>query len=326
MMRNLQNLYKNCRLCAHSCGVNRLSGEYGYCGELSRLKIACAGLHCGEEPPMTGEKGSGTIFFSGCTLQCPYCQNYQISHEGLGSYCSEEVFVEICLRLQQVGAVNINVVTGTHFAPTLREAVLTAKREGLTVPVVLNCSGFETVETLELLEGCIDIYLPDCKSVDAVNGERIGVHPAYPDIVVKAVDYMTTRTSYVMENDTLRGGVIVRHLVIPGLLENTKRVIELFSERWKEAAILSLLTQFEPLSHERSEKWHRKHAIPFRRLSNREYEQLIALLDDADIDDGFIQEPGTDEGWLPDFTAQAMFASSQYTPVWDWINGWREAR
>lgn len=182
--------YEHCTACPKSCGVNRNAGERGFCGETAELRIAWAGLHFGEEPPVSGAGGSGTIFLTGCNLRCVFCQNFQISQEGMGRAVTEQEFIELCLTLQEAGAKNINIVTGSHAVPALGAGLRAAKQHGLTIPVVWNSSAYETAEALESIADTVDGWLPDLKTLNPETSRRVFAAPDYPEQACAAIETM----------------------------------------------------------------------------------------------------------------------------------------
>ena len=317
----MHDLYGECRLCPRNCRVDRLEGEKGYCGESARMRVAWAGLHLGEEPPLIGEKGSGTIFFTGCTLKCESCQNCQISHRGLGRGISSEELAGLMLRLQGRGAANINLVTASHFTPSIIECVSSARTQGLSIPVVWNSSGYEQLSTLDLLRETVDVYLPDCKTLDPEVSRRLMGAADYPVVVQTAVLKMIEDKPLVAENDQLNQGVIIRHLVLPGLPAQSREVLEWFAEHGKGRALLSLMFQYTPVSSEGGELGRKPRHGPQRRVSRREYEQVLSWLEELGIEDGFVQEPAENDDWLPDFTRLNPFPLGQAVPVWHYQYG-----
>ena len=347
-MNNWYSPYTNCKLCPRRCGVNREEGQLGYCGELSSLRLGFAGIHRGEEPPITGAGGSGTIFVSGCNLGCAFCQNYQLSSgkqisQGEGHRMARTVdtgeFAEICLALQERGAENINIVTGSHAAPALSQGIAAARKQGLCIPVLWNSSGYDGMETLEILRDFIDVYLPDLKTLDTSIAARFFNAPDYPEHAAKAIlkmmEYRTLRfgPGRGTQGETMLSGVMVRHLVIPGHLEATRQVLRWFSENCnsksrgesnKSRALLSLMTQYTPVYIPDTEKKETTATIqtpgsvPDRYISQEEYETVLSMLDDFDIDDGYCQELVTGNEWLPDFNKPNPFSSQLSVPVWHW--------
>jgi putative pyruvate formate lyase activating enzyme len=297
------DLYKSCRLCPRACGVDRLAGSRGYCGEDAGLRLAFAGLHSGEEPPLSGERGSGTVFVSGCNLGCGFCQNRQISNhnaaEHLGRVVSVDEFAAICLELQNRGAQNINIVTGSHAVPAIVRGLDAAKTAGLRIPVLWNSSGYESVETLELLAGCVKTWLPDLKTLDDNLAGKLMNAADYPKAAVSAILWMMK---------TMPGDVIIRHLVLPGCLESTRSVLRWFADNACGRAQLSLMSQYTPMNDDAG--------APERYLSKREYKTVLGWLGEFGIEDGFCQELVTGSDWLPDFRRANPFSSGLSVPVW----------
>jgi putative pyruvate formate lyase activating enzyme len=312
------SLYANCRLCPRACGTDRLASNAGianggYCGESAELRLAFAGLHRGEEPPLSGKGGSGTVFVSGCNLGCAFCQNWQIStgdSEGrrLGRVVSTGEFTALCLDLQNHGAENINIVTGSHAVPAIAHCLSAAKTAGLRLPVLWNSSGYEKPETLEMLDGLIDIWLPDLKTLDCALAERFFNAPDYPTAAIAAILWM-------MRN--IPGGVIIRHLILPGYLESTHTVLRWFADNAQGSAPhaqLSLMTQYTPISG--STLMAGTANTPGRYLDKREYETVLGWLREFGIEDGFYQELVTGSDWLPDFNRPNPFSSDLSVAVW----------
>ena len=264
------------------------------------MRVAFAGLHRGEEPPLSGRGGSGTVFISGCNLGCVFCQNWQISRAPrLGHAVSSDEFTALCLELQNRGAENINIVTGSHAVPAIAQYLSAAKTAGLRLPVLWNSSGYENPETLELLDGLIDTWLPDLKTLDSALAARFFNAPDYPTAAARAILWM-------MRNRP--GGVIIRHLILPGCLESTRAVLRWFASKAQGSAQLSLMTQYTPMEGA-------KHA-PGRFLDKREYETVLGWLEEFGIEDGFCQELAAGSDWLPDFNRPNPFASDLSVAVW----------
>jgi putative pyruvate formate lyase activating enzyme len=311
---DMSTLYRNCRLCPRACGVDRLAGADGFCGESSQLRLAFAGLHRGEEPPLSGEGGSGTVFVSGCNLGCVFCQNWQISGGGqtgkrrgqhLGRIVSADEFTAICLELQKRGAENINMVTGSHAVPAIVQGLSAAKTAGLSIPVLWNSSGYESLETLELLDGHIDTYMPDLKTLDSGLAEKFFHAPDYPQAASQAILWM------IRHKPQQPSHVIIRHLILPGHLESTRAVLRWFADNAQGSALLSLMSQYTPTA-ETSGLEH----SPGRFLTKREYETVLGWLEELGIEDGFCQELLTGSDWLPDFTRFNPFSSDLSVAVW----------
>lgn len=284
--------YANCRLCPRQCGVDRDEGQTGFCGMTAQMTAARAMLHYGEEPPISASFGTGAVFFSGCTLRCRYCQNREISLERKGKPISSEELRDIFLRLIDEGAQSIDLVTPTHFLPTILPA-LTPK---LPVPVVYNCGGYERVDTLRELEGLVDIYLPDFKYADNRLAARLSDAPEYFDVAAAAICEMYRQVGgYVIEDEQMQRGVLIRHLVLPGAVGNSLRVIEWVARTFpKNDVLFSLMSQYVPSP-----------TLPAplnRRLTPEEYDGAVSWLELCGIRSGFVQNlsAATDE-LLPDF-------------------------
>jgi len=272
----IDNIYNNCLLCPRRCGINRNAGKKGYCGETAELRIASADLHFGEEKPITGKGGSGTIFISGCNLGCVFCQNYDISqgYPSAGFVVSIQDFAKICLKLEMRGAENINIVTGSHAIPVIIEGIKAAKKDGLQLPVIWNTSSYDTIEALELLSNHIDIYLPDLKTLDSTIAYKLFNAPDYPEIAANAILKMTEMCDR----------VIIRHLILPGYLESTRYVLEWISKNVKERIVLSLMSQYYPAGKNPFAK-----DMPKRRLTKDEYDTALTWVKEFKIQDTLIQ-------------------------------------
>jgi putative pyruvate formate lyase activating enzyme len=316
----MMDYYKRCLLCPRRCGVNRTAGERGYCGESAELRLASASIHRGEEPPITGVGGSGAIFVSGCNLGCVFCQNYQISHEGMGQAMSIE---ELCLKLQAMGAENINIVTGTHAIPAIVAGLTQARASGLVIPALWNTSAYESPEALALLDEVIDVYLPDLKTLDPGLAARFFNAPDYPEhaqnAILRMLDTRKLSGSAIALSAPLTSGVIIRHLALPGHLEATREVLRWFAEHCQGRALISVMTQYTPSGGANSgAKDARAKDAPERFMSEQEYETVLGWLEEFGIDDGFYQELTPDSDWLPDFTRPNPFSSTLSTAVWHW--------
>lgn len=308
--------YGPCLLCPRLCEAQRDSGGKGRCGQGNQVRLALASLHFGEEPPLVGKGGSGTIFFSGCTLGCTFCQNHQISKQGLGRDVEAPEFAAICLALQAAGAVNINLVTGTHFIPGIIEGIGLARASGLTLPVLWNSSGYERVEMVEALKGTVDVWLPDYKTRQSATAARYFLAPDYPEVAAAAI--LAMAAGYPLEYDEaglLRRGLILRHLVLPGQLDDSRAVLTWFAQHLGGRALPSIMTQYTPIQALTGRP------APASALSAEEYERLVALIDEFDLGEGFYQElvPGSE--WLPDFARTNPFSAELSRPVWHYALG-----
>ena len=290
---------EKCVLCPRACNVNRIKGEKGFCGVAGiGIKGARAALHMWEEPCISGENGSGTVFFSGCPLRCVYCQNYQIANGSIGSTISKERLAEIFLELQQKNAENINLVTPTHYTPEIIWAVKEARKNGLVLPIVYNCSGYEKVETLKMLDGIVDIYLTDFKYMDKSAAKRYSRAEDYPDIAKAALEEMVRQCGEAIfdERDMMKRGVIVRHLLLPEQVQNAKDVVQYVYETYGDRVFLSLMNQYTPLPQ--------VEAFPEinRCVTEEEYDELVDFAIEIGVENGFIQEGETaKESFIPAF-------------------------
>ncbi len=321
----MEREYDSCKICPRACGTNRNAGERGLCGETADLRLSWAGLHFGEEPPVTGAGGSGTIFVTGCNLRCKFCQNFQISHAGMGAAVDEGTFAEICLALERAGAENVNVVTGSHAIPALASGLSLARERGLSVPILWNSSAYETTEALELLDGLVTVWLPDLKTLNPALSEGVFAAGDYPSVAKKAIRHMASRSpvEYAQSRDgtaeTLSSGVVVRHLALPGRLADTRLALEWFAERLEGSALLSLMTQYTPV--DANPRARLLDEFQNRPLDETEYDSLRAMLGELGIEAGFYQELVSDTEWLPDFNRVQPFSSALARPVWHWKGG-----
>lgn len=285
--------YENCTLCPRQCGVDRTAGQLGFCRMPGQIQAARAMLHYGEEPPISGAFGTGAVFFSGCTLRCVYCQNREISEGGKGKPLDSGRLRAIFERLIDEGAQSIDLVTPTQFLPDILPA-LTPK---LPVPVVYNCGGYERVETLRLLEGLVDVYLPDLKYADNTLAARLSRAPDYFETATAALREMYRQVgAAVLEDGQLTRGLLVRHLVLPGHLDNSLRVIEWLAEAFPKGDVLvSLMSQYVPMGEQEP---------PLdRRLTAEEYAGAVSWLELCGLKNGYVQD--------------AAAATTEYLPVFD---------
>ena len=291
--------YENCTLCPRKCGVDRSKGQLGFCRQPGHIRAARAAAHYWEEPVISGSFGSGAVFFSGCTLQCCFCQNGVITQENLGKDVSTEHLREIFLRLIDDGVQNINLVTPTHFLPS----IIPALSPKLPVPVVYNCGGYERVETLRELDGLVDIYLPDMKYSDAALAAALSAAPDYVQTAKAAILEMYRQVGpAVIKDDIMTRGMIVRHLVLPGQIDNSLGVLDWFAEEFPQSDVLfSLMSQYVPMGKA-------KMMPPFdRRVTEEEYDAVLSYLDFLGIENGFTQDfSAASEDYIPDFSFEGL--------------------
>ncbi len=270
--RELREIYASCHLCPRSCGVNRLKGEKGVCRSEARVKVYAHHPHFGEERPLVGRGGSGTIFFSHCNLLCEFCQNWQINHRGDGFHESEERIARRMLDLQRRGCHNINLVTPTHLAPGIVEAVRLAAGMGLTLPLVYNCGGYEPLEVIRLLDGIVDIYLPDFKYTDGKMAAKYSHGAAdYPEVAAAAIGEMHRQVGELVtdERGVALRGLIIRHLVLPDNIAGTDRFVDWVAKKLTRGTYVNIMAQYRPEHHA-----HRYPELS-RRITTEEYRQAI---------------------------------------------------
>ncbi len=330
--------YDNCCLCPRLCGVSRSMGNKGFCSETSDLRIASAGLHFGEEPPITALGGSGTIFITGCNLRCVFCQNYQISQKEMGSIVSEETFSSICLTLQDNGAENINIVTGSHDVPRIARGLEKAKKRGLVIPVCWNSSAYERIETLSMLDGLVDIWLPDLKTLNPLISDAVFKAKDYPKYAKKAVTWManTKEPSFIQKKNKdgqrvnkMLSGTIVRHLVLPGRLDDTVLVLDWLKKNIDGKAYVSLMSQYTPVNFsdnlcskaELTERCEALASFQNRCINETEFSNIMSLINSYEFEQVFYQELITDTDWLPDFNVSKPFPNTLAKPLWHWKSG-----
>ncbi len=294
---------KACCLCPRECGVDRVNGQKGYCKMTTELKVARAALHMWEEPCISGEEGSGTVFFSGCSLGCVYCQNHHIAQGQAGKIITTERLAEIFLELQEKKANNINLVTAGHYIPQIIRALQLAKDRGLYIPVVYNSSGYEKVEALKLLEGYVDIYLPDLKYMEEVPARLYSSCYDYFEYAGKAIGEMVRQVGAPVfdERGMLQRGVIVRHLTLPGYLEDSKRIIKYLYDTYGDTIYISILSQYTPLPQVEA------YPVINRKITSEEYEELVDYAIEIGVENGFIQEGETaTESFIPEFNLEGV--------------------
>ncbi|RXI54025.1 radical SAM protein [Clostridium tetani] len=291
-------MLNQCRLCPRECNVNRLEGEIGYCGASNKLMISRAALHFWEEPCVSGKSGSGTVFFSNCNLKCVFCQNHCISQENLGVEISIERLSEIFLELQKKGANNINLVTPTHYVPEIIEALKLSKSNGLSIPILYNSNGYDSLNTLKALAGYIDVYLPDLKYYNSKYSLRYSMAKDYFEKASIAIEEMYRQVGKPIfdENSIIKRGVIIRHLMLPGLLFDSKKIIDFIYKSFGNNVYISIMNQYTPMFKASD------YAEINRRLNEKHYDTLINYALDLGIKNAFIQENGSSsEEFVPDF-------------------------
>ena len=286
--------YAHCTLCPRRCGVDRTRGQLGFCKMPGQIHAARAGVHYWEEPVISGSFGSGAVFFSGCTLKCAFCQNYDISQENFGKPLTSAELRAAFERLIDEGVQNVNLVTPTHFLPD----ILPALEPKLPVPVVYNCGGYESVETLRQLEGKIDVYLPDFKYSDNALAKKLSSAPDYFETASAAILEMYRQVGKpVLEDDEMKRGVLVRHLVLPGCVDNSLGVLDWFAEHFRSGDILfSLMSQYVPMGRAAE-------MPPFdRRITELEYDSVLSYMMLLGIEDGYTQDfSSAERGYTPSF-------------------------
>ncbi|QJA05373.1 radical SAM protein [Thermosulfurimonas marina] len=277
-IRALYDRLSPCRLCPNECGVDRLGGERGICRVGDRPMVSSFGPHFGEEAPLVGFGGSGTIFFTYCNMACVYCQNWEISHLGEGEEISVEELARIMLLLQARGCHNINLVTPTHQVPFIVEALKIAAEQGLRLPLVYNCGGYESVETLRLLEGLIDIYMPDFKYADAKVALRLSKVTNYPEVAKAALKEMHRQVGDLVIRDGIAvRGLLVRHLVLPGGLSGTRGVLSFIAREISPNTYVNIMDQYHPCG----DAW--KYPPLDRRLRPEEYEEALRIAEEVGL-------------------------------------------
>jgi len=288
----------SCNICPNNCKANRIDGKMGLCRANDKAKVALASLHYFEEPCISGKKGSGTVFFSNCNMKCKFCQNYKISAESKGKEITIEELADTFLELQKQGANNINLVTPTIYAYQIIEAIKIAKAKGLNLPIVYNSNGYESIETLKRLEGHIDVYLPDLKYFyDDITLKYSGVKE-YFKYATAAIKEMYRQVGYPEfdENGLIQKGIIIRHLVLPNNIDNSKQVLKWIKENIDKRVYVSIMAQYFPCyKAKKMEDLNRK-------LTKKEYEEIEKFVYELDIENGYMQELGEhEEEYVPNF-------------------------
>ena len=299
----LKSLLSDWALCPRDCHADRNRGQKGFCGMDSTIRAARAALHMWEEPCISGEKGSGAVFFSGCSLRCCFCQNRDIAIGSSGLEITVERLADIFLELQDKGAANLNLVTGTHYVPQITEALHMAKEKGLSLPVVFNCGGYEKVETLRMLDGLADIYLPDFKYMENELAENFSHASDYPERAKEAIEEMVRQTGPCVFGDDgyIKRGTIVRHLILPGHTKNSIKVLEYLYRTYGNEIYISIMNQFTPIYKQE------KYTELNRTVTRREYEKVLNAAYDLGIENGFFQEGETAaKSFIPAFDYEGV--------------------
>ncbi len=299
-----KRIMQECCLCPRNCKVNRRKGQRGYCQETGELVVARAALHMWEETCISGKEGSGTVFFSGCNMGCVFCQNYSIARSKVGKPISVKRLARIFLELQEQGANNINLVTPTHYVPQITEALDMAKQEGLRLPIVYNTSGYEKTETIQMLKGYVDIYLPDFKYMEEELAKKYSHAPDYPAYAKEALEEMVSQVGSLKFDEKtgrMKRGVIVRHLVLPGHVKNAKAVIRYLYETYGERIMISIMNQYTPMEQVKDDP------LLARKVTKREYERVVDYAMELGVECGFIQEGEVaSESFIPEFDGEGV--------------------
>lgn len=301
-MKNM-NKYENCLLCPRKCGINRRTGQTGVCGVSSEIKVARAALHYWEEPCISGKRGSGAVFFSGCSLHCVFCQNREISDGKAGKVISKERMSDIFIELADKGANNINLVTPGQYIPDIVWAVNDAKSRGMKLPIIYNTSGYENVAELKLLEGIVDVYLPDFKYMDSTLSARYSRAKDYPSVAKQALSEMVRQQPDVVIDDAtglIQKGVIVRQLLLPGHVNDAKAVLKYLYDTYHDHVYISMMSQFTPIALKDYPEINRT-------VTKREYERLVNYALEIGITNAFIQEGDVaKDSFIPAFDCEGV--------------------
>lgn len=301
-MKNM-NKYENCLLCPRKCGINRSTGQTGVCGVSSEIKVARAALHYWEEPCISGKRGSGAVFFSGCSLHCVFCQNREISDGKAGKVISKERLSDIFMELADKGANNINLVTPGQYIPDIVWAVNDAKSRGMKLPIIYNTSGYENVTELKLLEGIVDVYLPDFKYMDSTLSARYSRAKDYPSVAKQALSEMVRQQLDVVIDDAtglIQKGVIVRQLLLPGHVNDAKAVLKYLYDTYHDHVYISMMSQFTPIALKDYPEINRT-------VTRREYERLVDYALEIGITNAFIQEGDVaKDSFIPAFDCEGV--------------------
>ena len=290
-METRLNLIKKCEVCPHRCKIDRTKNQIGRCKSKDTVKVAIASIHKFEEPCISGRNGSGTVFFSNCNLSCEFCQNYEISQQGLGKEISVERLAEIFIEQQLRGADNINLVSPTSYAVQIIEAIKIAKSKGLKIPIIYNTNGYENVETIKLLNGYIDVYLPDLKYAEDDLAKKYSKIDNYFEIATKAIKEMYNQVgeNEYDENGIIKKGIIIRHLILPNHTENSKKVLKWINENMPKNITVSVMAQYFPTYNAVNIK------DISRKITKHEYQKIENYLYSLNLENGYIQEIGSNE-------------------------------
>ena len=291
-------MLEKCMICPHNCGINRLNGQVGRCKSKETVKVALYSTHNFEEPCISGKKGSGTVFFSNCNMNCVFCQNYEISQQGKGREISIQELADIFIKQQENDVENINLVTPTSYVPQIIEAIKIARKNGLNIPIVYNTNGYEKVETLKMLEGYIDIYLPDLKYSDDLLAKRLSKVDNYFEVATNAIKEMHRQVGQPVFNEygIMQKGMIIRHLVLPNHILNSRRVLKWINDNMSDVYVSVMAQYFPTYKAKEIEDINRK-------LNKEEYEEIENYLYRLNLENGYIQELGEHE--------------EEYVPKWE---------
>lgn len=294
-MADFSKLLESCTICPRNCKVNRLKNELGFCKIGKNPKVSSYNLHFGEEPPVSGYNGSGTIFFTGCNLKCVFCQNYPISQLNHGNEISIKKLAEIMIYLQKQNAHNINFVTPTHVIPQILEGLVTAKKDGLKIPIVYNSGGYEKVDTLKLLNGIVDIYMPDAKYSDNKMAEKYSNAPDYWEYNKQVLKEMHRQVGELqVKNGIATKGLLIRHLVLPENIAGSEKVFKFISEEISKKTYMSIMAQYHPAAFNEPRLRRANHADDFdeltRKITEKEYNAALKSADDYGLTRGWRQE------------------------------------
>lgn len=299
----IMNKYENCLLCPRKCGINRSTGQTGVCGVSAKIRVARAALHYWEEPCISGKRGSGAVFFSGCSLHCVFCQNREISDGKAGKVISKERLSDIFIELAGKGANNINLVTPGQYIPDIVWAVRDARRRGMELPIVYNTSGYEDADELKQLEGIVDVYLPDFKYMDSTLSARYSRAKDYPSIAKQALSEMVRQQPDVVIDDAtglIQKGVIVRQLLLPGHVNDAKAVLKYLYDTYHDHVYISMMSQFTPIALKDYPEINRT-------VTRREYERLVDYALEIGITNAFIQEGDVaKDSFIPAFDCEGV--------------------